>query len=169
MTNGIVGALVGGATVYLLTRDGKLITDASRRPVRRYRGYPSDTDGVYEAGNVVINVGPPVGWGWEILAMHWLCLYAGGGGGGTPIINIYDRSDRLLLPVYHPPRAAGINVLHYYTQRASYPEFAIGGNAGMVYPLPLNGELKDEYLAFDMGGAAVDEHRVFIYYEEFQL
>lgn len=169
MIGDIVGGAVGGGIVALLTRDGKIITDASRRPVRRYRGYPSDTDGVYANGTQILEVGPPEGYGWEILAMHWYIAYGGLGGGGTPVISVYDRSDRLLLPIYHPPRAAGITVWNYYTQRASYPEFAIGGNAGVVYPLPLNGELKDEYLAFDPQGAAVDAHRVFIYFEEYRI
>ena len=169
MIGDIVGGAVGGGIVALLTRDGKVITDASRRPVRRYRGYPSDTDGVYAPGNEILLVGPPEGWGWEILGMLWYIAYGALGGGGTPVVNIYRRDDTLVLPVYHPPRAAGVTVWNYYTQGASYPEYAIGGNAGVVYPLPFNGELKDEYLAFDPQGAAADAHRVFVYFEEFQL
>ena len=168
MIGDIVGGAVGGGIVALLTRDGKIITDASRRPVRRYRGYPSDTDGVYAAGDAPLVVGPPEGWGWEIKAMLWYISYNGAGGGGIPIINIYRRDDTLILPVYLPPRAAGVDVYNYFTQGASYPEYAMAGNAGVVYPLPLHGELKDEYLVFDPQGAAVDNHRVFVYYEEWQ-
>jgi len=164
----IAGGALGGVVVAILRPDGTL--KALIPPRRRYRGYPSDTDGIYAAGDAPIVVGPPTdGWGWRVLAMHWYIAYNAAGGGGIPIISVMRRDDQLLLPVYHPPRAAGVTVWNYYTEGASYPEFAIGANAGVVYPLPMNGELKDEYLVFDPQGAAVDEHRVFVYFEEFEL
>jgi len=169
MIGDIVGGLVGGGIVALLRKDGTM--EILNKPsVRRYRGYPSDTAGQYEAGNTFIEIGPPPdGYGWELLAMLWHIIYDAGGAGGNPVINIYRRDGALILPVQHPPRAAGVAVYNYYTQGASYPEFAMAGNAGVVYPLPFMGELKDEQMIFDCDGGVDDMHRVMIYYKEFEL
>ena len=168
MLGDIVGGTLGGLVVAVLHKDGTLEV-VNKRPVRRYRGYPSDTAGIYEAGNVPLIVGPPDGWGWEVLGMLWELIYDAGEAGGVPTLNIRRRDDVLILPVIHPPRAAGDTEYMYYTQGASYPQFAVGPFYGVVFPLPLRGELRDEYLEFDMDGAVPDQHRVFVYYEEFEL
>jgi len=168
MIGDIVGGLVGGGIVALLRKDGT-VEVLNRRPVRRYRGYPSDTATVFQNGDENIVVGPPDGWGWNVLAMLWQIEYDAGEAGGQPIVNIRRRDDTVIVPVRHPPRVAGEIIYTYYTQGTSYPEFTVGGVYGTVYPLPMNGELKDEYLEFDADGAPADQHRVFVYFEEFEL
>jgi len=168
MLGDILGGVVGGAVVAILHKDGTLEV-VNKRPVRRYHGYPSDTDGVTQNGDVPIIVSPPDGYGWEILAMLWYIEYDAAEAGGNPIINIRDRSGRLLVPVRHPNHIAGDIVYTYYTQGASFPQFVVGATYGVVYPLPMNGEMRDESLEFDADGAPADQHRVFVYVEEFEL
>jgi len=163
----VAGGAAGGAVVAILRPDGTVT--ALIPPRRRYRGYPSDTATIFQNGDEPIIVGPPDGWGWNVLAMLWQIEYDAGEAGGQPIVNIRRRDDTVIVPVRHPPRVAGEIIFTYYTQGASYPEFAVAGVYGTVYPLPMNGELKDEYLEFDPDGAPADQHRVFVYFEEFEL
>lgn len=137
---------------------------------RRYRGYPSDTADTYQDGDVAIEIGPPNGMGWEILGAFW--EINANAGSVFPRIDVHRRSDGAqIVPGYLPPVNNGEVGLLYFMQGASFGPFAYAGVAsGAVFPLPLNGELRDEYVRlYLMSGDAADQHRLFVYYEEFPL
>jgi hypothetical protein len=173
MIGNIVGGAVGGATaalvLRLLEKEASTLGVAYERPVRRYRGYPVDTAGIYDDGTVIFDVGPPNGYGWEILGAMW---EINANGGLVPQLSVLRQSDdALILPVFLPDVAAGMMAMYYFMQGASYPMFTVPGVAqGCVLPLPMNGELKEEHITLELaGGGLLDTHRLSIYYEEFRL
>lgn len=173
MIGNIVGGAVGGATaalvMRLLEKEASTLGVPYERPVRRYRGYPTDTAGLFADGTVIFDVAPPNGYGWEILGAMW---EINANGALVPQMNVLRQcDDALILPVYLPVIAAGMYGTYYFMQGASYPMFTMPGVAqGCVFPLPINGELKEEHITLELaGGGVLDSHRLFIYYEEFRL
>jgi hypothetical protein len=173
MIGNIVGGAVGGATaalvLRLLEKEASTLGVAYERPVRRYRGYPSDTATEYAAGNAEFVIGPPNGYGWEILGIMWDVRTAAA---SLPEIDVLRRCDgAVVLPALMPPAGAGLTSFYYFMQGASYELFTVAGVAqGCVLPLPLNGELRDEDLHFVVNAGGIgDLQRIFIYYEEFRL
>jgi len=172
MIGNIVGGAVGGATaalvLRLLEKEASTLGVAYERPVRRYRGYPSDTATEFAAGNVEFVIGPPNGYGWEVLGIMWDVRTAAD---ALPEIDVLRRSDgQIVLPAYLPPSIGGTPSF-YYLMHGAYGVFNVAGMAqGCVLPLPMQGELRDEDLHFIVNlGAVGDTHRLFIYYEEFRL
>lgn len=141
----------------------------SVRPIRRYRTLPSSDLNIMQAGDVPFVIEPPDVLGWEILAAQWIVLASSGD--LFPQITVVDRTTgRDVIQAQLPMVPNGEVYYFYLFQGSSTPVYTFPGlGGGMVFPLPLDGELKDESIRLELlGGAAADEHRVAFYYEEFK-
>lgn len=148
----------------------RLVREMSRewnavRPLRYHHGYPDEL-GNYAAGNTTITIAPPSYHGWEVLAAYWEISAVAGN--VVPLINIMDKDGNLILPVYLPPVTMGNTLFLYLMQGGAFGVQTAGTFVGQLYPLPMDGELKDESLVLELvGGDAADQHRAVVYYEEF--
>jgi len=137
----------------------------SVRPLRYHQGYPDESGGTVP-GDIPITVAPQSYHGWELLALAWQVNAVAGD--VVPIISIQDREGNEILPIYLPPVVMGDSLFLYMMQGGAFGVQTVATFTGQLYPLPLDGELKDEQLVFGLfGGAAADNHRVTVYYEEF--
>jgi hypothetical protein len=172
MLEGVVGGVIGGGLVYLLHRDGT-VEVLNKRPSRRYKGYPSDSVGSVQLGNTVITVEPPDGFGWNILGVQWTVTTGLTAGFRAPYITIVPKNaaaQDIYMTAFLPPILESSFGWYYLMQNTSLTTWTTGPYTGFVAPLPLNGELKDERAVCGLfGGLAEDTHRMFIYYEEFEL
>ena len=172
MLEGVVGGAVGGGVLaFLLHKDGSLEL-VNKRPSRRYKGYPSDSVGPVVAGNALLNVEPPDGFGWNIIGAQWVIQTDATVANRFPYINIIPKNVPYdtYMTAFLPPLAASRIGWYYLMQNTSLTTWVSGAYTGFVAPLPLNGELKNETASCGLfGGVAGDSHRLFIFYEEFEL
>ena len=167
----LAAGVAGGGIVAFLSKDGNLSV-INKRPIRKYTGYPTVDAADVLNGTQEFVIEPPQGYGWEILGAAWDVWSDANPGWRVPYIDIQPlgADPAVFLPVILPPIPAATQGYYYLLQGAGALAIAVAPGMGWVLPLPLKGELKNERCTCGiMGGLVGDAHRMFIYYEEFEL
>ena len=171
MLEGVVGGFIGGGIIAILHKDGS-VELLNKRPYRTYRGYPTNSVNDRLAGSVEFIIEPPNGKGWNIIGAQWVLDTDANAGDRVPYCLVQPKGevDTTYLAAMLPSIPASHTGLYYLMQNVGGFTHTTGNVDAFIMPLPLNGELKNErctcgILNWEVG----DTHRMFIYYEEFDL
>jgi hypothetical protein len=144
------------------------------RPHRYYGGYPDPLDaGILAPATDIVIMAPPNGKGWNVLAAQVEINTTIAAGDRFLMIRVLPKGNLAGNPLVIsglPPVGPLLLGYYYLFQNGGAFQFAVPAVAiGYVFPLPADGELKDEAVEFSIIGAqAGDTLRVFWYYEEFE-
>ena len=165
------GAIGGGVLAFLLHKDGS-VELLNKRPWRHYRGYPQNDVTVRLLGSEEFVVEPPTGKGWNIIGAQWVLDTDANAGDRVPYILIQPKSEAatVYLSALLPTLPASHTGIYYLFQSTGGFTYTTGNVDSYILPLPLNGELKAERCTCGiLNWEAGDTHRMFLYYEEFDL